>query len=484
MNLDKATLERPLNTTGGWRGLARVIDRHKLLAALVVTVVVRLAVFAVFPLFRFDESGAIHGSEAYDTYAQNLLATGVYGRTPGVPDAVIPPLYSYVLAGVYGALGRTALAVVAFHIALDCLSIVCLYHTGRRVFGFMAAGRGAWVGALAGLFYALYPYLIFQNLTLIDTPFFMALLHAFVLLVVMLRERERLDRGTWALAAGAGVVLGLSMLTRSLLPLLAVMVAVWYLFRLPLVQAFLRLLPVAVVGLVVMLPWIGRNFGVYNTFIPTALNFGDNFYQGNSVYTIPYFRAGYDVQWVPPPDTMTATDVFSPLAAQERFEAGMDYLRTHPEQIGDLIWTKFLVHWSIDIAPRKNPTEGQVPRLDYQGNVIPETDAQGNMALGSLPPGDPVGAYSTPLFDQIGRPVHMVYWGGLLALGLVGVWLTRGAWREVSVLWFVQISMTVMYIVFHPSTRYRVPSDPLLFLFSAYAVLWLVDRFQARANRL
>jgi hypothetical protein len=28
----------------------------------------------------------------------------------------------------------------------------------------------------------------------------------------------------------------------------------------------------------------------------------------------------------------------------------------------------------------------------------------------------------------------------------------------------------------HPSTRYRAPSDPLLFLLSGAAVVWLVDR--------
>ncbi|MEO8398033.1 MAG: hypothetical protein ABI700_33875, partial [Chloroflexota bacterium] len=60
----------------------------------------------------------------------------------------------------------------------------------------------------------------------------------------------------------------------------------------------------------------------------------------------------------------------------------------------------------------------------------------------------------------------------LLALALVGVALTLKRWRDLALLWFVQISMTIMYVVFHPSTRYRVPSDPLLFLFSAYTLVW------------
>ncbi len=458
------------------RSISDFIQRHALLLVVVVAVGLRLGIFFAFPgVFRFDDSNAIHGSEAYDTYARNLLATGVYGRTPGVPDAVIPPLYSYALAGVYALFGRASLTVALFHTALDVLCMVFLYHTARKLLPLSRL-----IGLLAVLGYALYPYLIFQNLTLIDTPFFMVLLFGFVLCMVLLRERPHFDRGAWALAVVGGVLLGLSLLTRALLPLLALLVALWFVFRVGWWQTVARLLPVAVVGLLVVLPWIVRNFSVYQAFVPTALNFGDNFYQGSSVYTIPYFRAGYDVQWVPPPP-LQADDHLSLAASQERFQAGLTYLRTYPEQIPDLLWTKFLVYWSIDIAPRLNPVEGQVPRLDYHGNVIAE-DNGGALELGGLPPGDPVGAYSTPLFDQIGRTVHRFYWGGLFLLGLLGIVVTAKQWRGVSLLWFIQISMTVMYVVFHPSTRYRVPTDPYWFIFSAAALVWLWERWQARRS--
>jgi hypothetical protein len=52
----------------------------------------------------------------------------------------------------------------------------------------------------------------------------------------------------------------------------------------------------------------------------------------------------------------------------------------------------------------------------------------------------------------------------------------------VSLLWFVQINMTLAYMVFHPSTRYRLPSDPLLIVFSAVAILALAA-WAVRASR-
>jgi hypothetical protein len=89
-------------------------------------------------------------------------------------------------------------------------------------------------------------------------------------------------------------------------------------------------------------------------------------------------------------------------------------------------------------------------------------------------------AYSTSLLDTVGRPLHVIYFGGLLLLALVSLPLTAHLWREVALLWFVQLSMTVIYVAFHPSTRYRSPSDPLLFVMSAAALVLLWERWRKR----
>jgi hypothetical protein len=62
----------------------------------------------------------------------------------------------------------------------------------------------------------------------------------------------------------------------------------------------------------------------------------------------------------------------------------------------------------------------------------------------------------------------------LFLLALAGMVVSLSQWREVSLLWLIQTGMTVAYVLFHPSTRYRAPTDPLLFTFSAYLliVLW------------
>ncbi len=463
------------------RRIVQYLWSHKLAAVIALSIIVRVGILLAFPsVFAYDQTGVVHGSDAYDDYAVNLLDTGVYGRTPGEPDAFIPPLYSYALAAVYGVFGRGYIQAGLFHTLLDALSIAMLYEIARRIFSSLSENTttkfsisGEMVGALAGLFYALYPYLIFQNLTLIDTPFFIVQLHAFVLLMILLRERETLDRKTWLIAIAGGVVLGASLLTRPIMPPLALLTALWFLFRRSLWQTVLRLTPVALVGVLVIVPWIIRNYGIYDAFVPMTTTSGANFWQGNSEYTIPVFRAGYDVQWTAP--ELEAEDRNSREADAERFALGFEFLRQNPGKIPELLWVKFLVHWSIDIAPRYNPQEGEQFRLDENSGLIIEYTGE---SIDGVNPANT--SYDEPLFDLIGRWIHRFYYGGLFFLALAGVAFTWRKWREVSLLWFVQISMTLVYIFFHPSTRYRVPTDPLLFVFSAYTLVWLWRWIQAR----
>jgi 4-amino-4-deoxy-L-arabinose transferase-like glycosyltransferase len=420
----------------------------------------RMGVLLAFPsVFAFEQTGEVHGSDAYDTYARNLLNTGVYGWTAGAPDAAIPPLYSYALAVIYAIFGRGHIQVGLFHTVLDMLSIAMLTLIGSHLLP-----RGRAVGLVASLCYALYPYLVFQNLTLIDTPLFMALMYAFLLAVVLLRERAKLDAGTWLLAGLGGLALGLAMLTRPVIAPLAPLAALWFLFRLDLKQSILRLLPVAALCLLILAPWIAFTYRVYGAFVPVSTNGGMNFWFGNNKYTIPLVQAGYHPQWINPGEPLNAKDTRE--ASDSLYAISFRYLRENPGKIPELLWVKFLAYWSIDVYPSKNPVGGA------KSIVI---DANGQIDMNALSQNDPVSAYSAPLFDQVGRAVHRIYYGALFVLALIGFVLTARQWRNVSLLWFVQLAMTAFYVIYIPATRYRVPTDPLLFLFSAYTlvVVWL-----------
>ena len=456
--------------------------RHKLLIVLGLAAAARLTVLLLFPsVFAFSEPGAtIHGSEAYDQYALNLLETGVYGREAGVPDSILPPLYSYVLALIYGIFGREYIAVGLLHILFDLASIALLYDIARRLLLKGAfAPCSEWIATLAALFFALYPYLIFQNLTLIDTPLWILLLHLFVWLMILLRGREQLDRGTVAIAVLAGVVLGISALARALLPPLAILVLPWFLFRRRWRQTLFRLLPVAIVSALVLLPWLLRGYQIHGGFVAVALNSGENLFQGNNPQTIPIFRAGYDVQWSSRPADLPKTENEDRYATNNALaDAGWRYLRENPGAIPELLLVKFQVYWNAQVTPLNNLLEGErlqvsdageVQIIRGEGSHIGVTEANASYQ-------------DDGLFNVVGRNVHIVYFGGLWLLAILGAWWSRHEWRELSLLIFVQLSQTAVYLLFHPSTRYRSPTDPLLFVFSALVVVWLWEKWRGREN--
>ena len=454
------------------------LARRKLTVVVAIAILTRLVVLVAFPqVFDFSESGAaIHGSEAYDAYARNLLETGVYGREAGVPDSILPPLYSYLLALVFGVFGRNYLIVGLVHILFDLASIALLYDIAHRLLlkGAFAA-YAEWIAALASLFFALYPYLIFQNLTLTDTPLWILLLHLFVWLMILLRERDSYDRGTLGLAVVGGIVLGVSAMARALLPPLAILAVIWFLLRLNWRETLLRLLPVAIVSVLVLLPWLVRGHQIHGGFVAVALNGGENLYQGNNPGTIPIFRAGYDVQWSSRPNDAPPTD--DPyLDNSVLMDAGLRFLRENPGEIPELLWLKLLVYWNAQVTPLNNLREGERLAVNPAGEVLiirGEGSHTGTSAA--------ITAYQDDsLFNVVGRGLHIVYFGGLWLLAILGAWWSRREWRELSLLIFVQASQTAVYLVFHPSTRYRSPTDPLLFVFSALALVWLVRWWRGR----
>ena len=403
-------------------------------------------------MFDFVASGVVHGSTAYDTYATNLLATGVYGLETGVPDAAVPPVYGFVLAGAYALFGRSALTVAVLHSACDMVSIAILWSIGVVLFQRTA------VGVLAALFLAGYPYLVFQSLAVNDTALFIAELFVFLWLTLRLANRPLDDRGAVVTGCVAGLVLGLGLLTRPVLLLVAAAAASWLVLRRPGRATMRALGALALCSALAPGAWGLRNLIALGQPVLVATNGGSNFWQGNNPQTIAFLRAGYDVQWIPP-GALGDLDHRDPESGRHFLSASLRFLRDHPTRIPELYWVKLRTHWSLDIAPRRNPAFNPGPGPDDEPD------------LGGVVVEEAVAAYSEPLFERVGRTLHRLTWGTALILACIGMIASRRRWRDLALILAAEASMTLFYVVFHPSTRYRVPGDPLLFLLSAAGLL-------------
>ncbi|MCY4527051.1 MAG: hypothetical protein OXB89_10655 [Anaerolineaceae bacterium] len=133
-----------------------------------------------------------------------------------------------------------------------------------------------------------------------------------------------------------------------------------------------------------------------------------------------------------------------------------------------------MVHWSVDIQPSRNPP------VSVTGENVAEDCEAGVIAITTIGADDPMRVYDESAAARLFRVVHRYAFGNLLLLALAGLVITRRRWRELSPLWLALLSMTLVYVVYHPGTRYRAPTDPLLFLFSASALLALWRRWWVR----
>jgi len=91
---------------------------------------------------------------------------------------------------------------------------------------------------------------------------------------------------------------------------------------------------------------------------------------------------------------------------------------------------------------------------------------------------DAVLQFHTPAFEAA-RVIHALYFTPLLILGLGGLILGLRDRLEIAPLIAVFAAITVTYLIFHPSTRYRSPADPFLFILTAYSVTRLWARITA-----
>ena len=394
-----------------------------------LTVAGRLAFIALFSdTLSLQTSG-------YDAYAVNMMDGRGYTRFDDRnADSDLPPLYPFFLRGVYEIFGRDPIPVALVQTGLDVLTVLLVFWIGRRV-------GGTAVGLLAAAFYGLYPYLLYQNLTLNDTGLFILLLTAGIAWAY--RARDRRD---WRSAALLGVLFGLAALTKTFVLLMLPLLALWWWQQIGLRAAVRLAVAAGLAAGLVIAPWMVRNIRLHDAFVLISTNGGSNLHQGNNPCVADYLARGWDAQWVncidAPPDGLSEVE-----ADRWHREQALDYLRENPGDWPRLFWTKLWVLWSPAIMPYDLPPDPYL--ID-----------------------DAVLQYHSTAFEAA-RVVHVLYWGPLWVLGMAGLWIALRRGLSIGPLEIVILTVTITYLVFHPSTRYRSPADPFVFVLSAAAAVQL-----------
>lgn len=265
---------------------------------------------------------------------------------PTGPTAWAPPVYVYLVAGVFKVFGvytvPSALVILGLNSLFSALTCLIIFQIAEESFGRAIALRAGWV-------WALFPYAINFAASRVWGDCLNAFLFGLLFLMVLRLER-RANTRTWLIF---GLLAGITLLAcPSILPVLSILIG-WVCYRLYRRQVqWGRSLGLAVLIMVAVLtPWFVRNYYTFNRFIPFRSNFWLEMRVGNTGDLSDLIP-----DWSHPSTNKAEMNEFSRLGELEymafKRRQALDYISAYPDAFITLtlrrivcVWTGF---WSLE----------------------------------------------------------------------------------------------------------------------------------------
>jgi len=212
---------------------------------------------------------------AADTALYVALARSIIGghgyAMLGHQSAFYPPLYPLFLASIFLFAGENLLPVQVAQAFLSAAAIPVVYYLGRVMFD-------NWVAFWSAAILAIHPWIIYWSGFVLTDTLFLTILTLAVLSFAFFMKTP-----TFSNAVVSGVLFGLAALCRpqGLLIFVGGM-AVWLILFRHIHRKYRLLLPVTVAFLLVISPWIIRNYLVFDTLVIADTSGGLDLYLGNN----------------------------------------------------------------------------------------------------------------------------------------------------------------------------------------------------------
>lgn len=394
--------------------------------ALLLVLAVALALRCLNAVFLPWQEGdlVVSDMKGYDRAAVALLrqeplpvhTVERYLYHPLGSDTYHPPGYYYFLAAIYALFGHDYLAVRIVQAAVDTLTCLLVYSLAKEAFG-------ATAGFLAGLVAAAYPPLIFYTGVLLTETLTTFVLTAAMWLLLRLARGEQRWRYLWVVLAG--LLLGFTVITRSVFLVTAALLLVWVLILAEGWQGWpsaVRLTLCFVVPIALLIaPITIRNWRIHGRFVLISTNGGVNFFLAHGGTE----QAKNEVRNLPPEwSEGQITGISSRTQPEEEayfYTLGWTYLRGH-------------------LLPTLRSLPGKLHNMYWTSDYWPASPAQLSILNG----------------------VDNVIWRmGILPLSILCLPLMRGHQRRQALLFAMLISSTlVIPLVFWAQPRFRLPVVP------------------------
>jgi hypothetical protein len=340
------------------------------------------------------------------------------------PTALIPPVYVYLLSGIFGIFGVytfwSAVALLAVNSVFSALTCVPIFFLTRK---WLDPG----VAVAAGWMWVFYPNAMYIPVKWVwESTLATLLLSGAVWLGLVIEETPSLR--AW-LAWGA--LWGLVTLTSPSLLLVLPLLGGWLCYRLA--RRGVRWVGPACASMLVLLfcitPWLVRNYRVFGRFIPLRSGFGLELRVGNSPETDVRWRS-----WLHPNESLPEQRLYQQMGELAYMDAkkreALEFIRANPGTFAQLTWQRISYIWLGMWSPRLSYLFAHA--IDFAN--IPATTL-------------------------------------LTVLAFCGL---RLAFRQGKTLaWpcaLIFLAAPLPYYITHVNIRYRHPMDPFLILLAVFAV--------------
>ena len=382
----------------------------------------RLALILVAHTYRFkpDEDYFGFGYEMGRVARALALGHGFadpFGPPTG-PTAWEPPLYPFLVAGVFKLTGiytkSSALILLALNSMFSALTSVPIFFIARRSFSGRVALWSSWA-------WAVFPTIMYWSARWVWETSLAALLLA-VLFLWTLTLEELAGLRPWI---AYGMLWGIAALTNPSLLSFAVPAAlwVWYRRRRAGKQSVGNVAMAAVFFAATLAPWLVRNYQTFGRFIFIRSNFGAELRLGNG--------PGADGTWMSylhPTQNRLALEQYEQQGeinyVQERKHQALEYIRADYRRFAWLSFKRFIYYWAG--RPKASETSALLDNSAFLASSV------------------------------------LAFWGLFRALvrRRPGIWLF---------FWLIVFYPAVYYFVY-PHSRYRHPIEPELVILILYVI--------------
>lgn len=388
-------------------------DEKRLLFAILISALT-LRLIVAFT----SQTSVTYDSLGYDQRALSIVSGEGYSFH-GRPTAVKPPLYSIFLAGIYKIFGHNYLFVRIIQSIIGAITCIIIYYLGKEILGKA-------VGIVSAILFIFYPVFIKSSVQLLTECLFTLMISLISLYILRISRGGSLKNAIFL-----GAWLGISVLTRSLMvffvPLILFLIAFNFI-QINKNSKLKILITITISFLLLVSPWVIRNYIVYHAFVLGGTQAGE------VLYTSYNPRQGYLYGFTTNDEVIAFASTIENEVERSGFlfKKALESIKERIREVPRMEVLKVVFFWSI---------------FDWE-----------------ILSADP------------GRGVYNFFYVFFLPFSIVGAMLLWKDFKKYSVLFIPVIFFQLLALVFFGSPRYRMAIEPSLIIFAGAGINYFYRR--------